>query len=251
MTDLLKPFKQPGKGLNLYGPQAKGAARWIRWGDADYLAARLLFLIDLITQATALSTTAIEKYLKAVCCFYGIKVPKGSKGHDVEHIYSSIKASSKTNTLALNEDYLRLLTKAYRVRYPDDLEDGFCIALNRAKMLSQLDRSVLEITRRFHDVPSDPSFPMALETAVQKADKRYLDENVAMDPTKAADLFTKPSWCVELRKYSDEVMESVYRVTHIDDDLVFPDCVIAAEKSKETNWETVFKPLADVPVQHR
>jgi len=249
VTDLLKPFKQPGKAKWIYGPQATEVGRWIRWGDADYLAARLLFLINLIVQATALSTTAIEKYLKAVCCFYSIKVPKGSKGHDVDYIYSVIKASAKTNTLALNEDYLRLLKKAYRVRYPDDLEDGFCIALNQAKMLSQLDRSVLEITRRFHDVTRDSGFPMALETAVHKNDKRYLDENVAMNPTKSADLFTKPSWCLELRKYSDDVLESLYRVTHIDDDLVFPEFVITTDKSKETNWEPVFKPLADPPVQ--
>src|ERR1700691_2434993 len=119
MTDLLEPVKQPGKGFTSPpGEQAKQIARWLRWADADYIAARLLFLIDHIIQASTLSTTAIEKYLKAVCCAYNIDTPKGAKGHDVFEIYSTIKKSSSTNKLSLNEDYLKLLRKAYRARYP-------------------------------------------------------------------------------------------------------------------------------------
>jgi len=68
-------------------PTATEVGRWIRWGDADYLAARLLFLINLIVQATALSTTAIEKYLKAVCCFYSIKVPKEVRATTLTHLF--------------------------------------------------------------------------------------------------------------------------------------------------------------------
>jgi HEPN domain-containing protein len=201
MTDLLEPFKQSGKGLTIPpSEKAKEIARWLRWADADYVAARLLFLIDLIIQATALSTTAIEKYLKAICCVYNIQWPKGAKGHNVFEIYSTIKKSASSNKLRLNEDYLRLLNKAYRVRYPDDLESGFCIALNTAKMLSQLDRSVLEITRRFRSDPGDPNTVIGLELDLQESDKRYIDDNVAVDPSKAAAFFGRPSWCLEVRK---------------------------------------------------
>jgi HEPN domain-containing protein len=243
MADPSNLFKQPGKGVTIPpGEQAKQVARWLRWADADYVAARLLFLIDHIIQATTLSTTAIEKYLKAVCCFYNIKVPRGVKGHDVFEIYSAIKASSSTNKLSLNEDYLRLLRKAYRARYPDDLERGFCLALSTAKILSQLDRSALEITRRFRSEPADPNSLIGLELALQKNDKRYLDDNVAIDPSKAAAFFAKPSWCLEIRRYSDAMSETLYRVQHIDDDLLFPDCTMDENEKSDAPLDTIFKP---------
>jgi HEPN domain-containing protein len=246
MTDLLEPFKQPGTGFTVPpGEQAKQIARWLRWADADYLAARLLFLINLIIQATTLSTTAIEKYLKAVCCAYQIKTPKGAKGHDVFEIYSTIKASSPTNKLSLNEDYLRLLSKAYRARYPDDLEKGFCLALSTAKMLSQLDRSVLEVHRRFRSNPTDKNSVIGLERGLQKTDPRYVDDNVAIDPSKAAAFFARPSWCLEIRRYSDLMSERVYQVTSVTDDLVFPDCIMDANTEEQDEWKPVFKPLVN------
>jgi HEPN domain-containing protein len=242
-TDLSWPFKRPGEGVTIpFGEKAKEIARWIRWGDSDYLAARLLFMINLILQATTLSTTAIEKYVKAVCCFYNVKVPRGAKGHDVREIYSAIKAAS-TNKLSLNEEYLSLLTKTYRARYPDDLESGFCIALSSAKMLAQLDRSVLEITARFRPDSSDPNARMALDHALQIKDPRFLDANVAIDPSKAGELFGNPSWCFEIRRYSDVMSEYIYRVASVTDDLAFSVCSLPGDaKESDTPWESIFKP---------
>lgn len=241
MSDLSAPFRRPIKGITIDGQQSKEVARWIKWADADYLAARLLFMIDLIIQATALSNTAIEKYLKAVCCFYNIKIPKGYKGHDVAEIYAAIKATAASNKLDLNVNYLKLLKTAYAARYPDDLPDGFCIALSTVKMLTQLDRSVVEITARFRRVSEeDDPLPMTLDEAVQKKDRRYVDLNVGLNPALASSLYSQPSWCFEMRKHDNSFFESIYRVPSLSDDGLFPSC---APVTAEEKWETAFKPV--------
>jgi HEPN domain-containing protein len=94
---------------------------WIRWADADYLSARLLLLQGLLVQGAALANTAIEKYLKAVFCHAQVKIPHG---HAIDALYAKVKAIGPTN-LDLNESFLRLLRKAYKLRYPDDLNKVF------------------------------------------------------------------------------------------------------------------------------
>lgn len=43
--------------------------RWLEWAGNDYIAARLLFLNNLLVQGSGLSNTTIEKYLKTLYFF--------------------------------------------------------------------------------------------------------------------------------------------------------------------------------------
>jgi HEPN domain-containing protein len=146
------------------GKQADQTLMWIRWVDADYLGARLLLVEGLLIQGTVLANTAIEKYLKAICSYANIAIP-GS--HDVATLYANIKHKTPTN-LDLIPGFLRLLRKAYRLRYPDDPNEGFNIVLNQAKILCQLDRSVFELVKRFVMSVHGKTIPTVLEEAILK-----------------------------------------------------------------------------------
>ncbi len=141
------------------GNQAVEALMWITWANTDYRAARLLLLNDMTVQGTALANTAVEKYLKAVFAHVGLPIPRQ---HHVDKLYERIHAIPKSE-LSLNMGFLQLLRKAYKLRYFDDLPEGFNIALSQAKILAQLDRSVLAITNRFKIVWEGKEIPMVLE----------------------------------------------------------------------------------------
>jgi HEPN domain-containing protein len=225
------------------GKQAAETLMWIRWAEADYLGARMLLLIDLLLQGTALSNTAIEKYLKGVCCHSGSKIPHN---HNVDKLYTAIKSQNAKHELDLNMDYLEVLSKAYKLRYPDELKDGFNISLNQAKLLAQLDRSVQEITKRFRIENVGKPVLMVLDEAKQKNDVRYLDRNVAVDPAKAsALLFSGPSRCYDLRNHQGSIMEALYTSASVKDDLVFnaPGMVPDLKNPKSFN-------LAYLPIQN-
>src|ERR1035437_6467092 len=122
------------------GAQVQMIIEWLSWADKDYIAARRLLLDGFLVQGASLANTAIEKYLKASIVCQGKKV---KHGHDPLTIYMQMKADS---TLQLDQDFLALLAKAYKMRYPDDLSAGYNIALSQALILDALDQSVKLIT---------------------------------------------------------------------------------------------------------
>jgi len=129
------------------GQTARNTAQWLRWADQDYLAARTLLLKGLIVQGCGLSNTAIEKYLKTLFVLKGLRVPKGRDGHDVPVLNEGLIGAGVD--LALNKEFLKILAKSYRLRYPDDLEVGFNIVLEQTKIIAELDKTVHEIRKGF------------------------------------------------------------------------------------------------------
>jgi HEPN domain-containing protein len=201
----------------LIAGEALETAHWIRWADSDYLAARLLLMNGAIPQGAALANTAIEKYLKAISVVAGLKVPRT---HDVLDLYKTLLKTEPT-TLDLNNEFLKVLRKAYLLRYPDELEDGFNISMNAIKILAQTDRSVHEITRRFVLLKKDKRLPMVLEQAVKDKESSFLMGNVAVFPENTAELFKQRSKSFDLRKHRGTTLEAVYVSEYSVDDLKF------------------------------
>jgi HEPN domain-containing protein len=126
------------------GERAQLALIWLNWADNDYIAARLLLRQGLLTQGTTLANTALEKYFKTLFVVLNKKVPHG---HDITILYQQI--CKEITSLKLDEEYLSLLFKAYKLRYPDDLKPHFNIVINSVSMLTELDRCVFEIRKGF------------------------------------------------------------------------------------------------------
>lgn len=112
------------------GKDAESALTWLGWADDDYLAARTLLLENLLIQGAASSNTAIAKYLKTLLVLQHRSIPRS---HNIVSLYKDVRNAGIP--LNLNEQYLELLVKTYKLRYPDDLEVGFSAALVQTKML--------------------------------------------------------------------------------------------------------------------
>ena len=196
------------------GDPVKETVLWLRWADTDYRSARLLLLQGLLVQGAAFCNTAIEKYLKSLFAHRGQPIPHS---HQVAKLYALIKKQTGSD-LDLNESYLRLLEKAYKLRYPDDATDGFNIALNQVRLLADLDRTVKKIIERFKVVTTDGTkIRLILEHATQDKDAAILTNNVALDPSLGSGLFSSQSHSYDFRSHRGRTYETNYVSTAVSD----------------------------------
>jgi hypothetical protein len=187
---------------------------FIKWGRADYIAARTLLLSGLLVQGAGLANTAIEKFLKAQCVQMGVA---SGKTHDVGTLYTLVR--SQAAAFALNEGFLRAINKAYQFRYPDDLEIGFNISLNQAKLLAELDRSIFEIANRFQFRDNDRV--LLIDQSALKKEPRYEERNIVANPAEKNLLFDQPSQSYDFRNMVPIFFEANYLSPSVPDDGYF------------------------------
>ena len=193
-------------------PKGFEILQWLSWADRDYVAARQLLIAGLLVQGTALATTAMEKYLKAIFVHATLKVPRSHKPSD---LYFQIK---NLGTLSLNEGFLRVITKGYELRYPDDLQPGFNISLNQALLLIALDQAILEVLQRFKFEKDGKQVPLLVERAISENDRRVLDGNAALGTVAKSQLLENPSYCFEFRVLiNGAVMEAHYVTAKVEE----------------------------------
>lgn len=176
------------------GDQALKILHWLTWADNDYLAARKLLLDGLLVQAASLANTSIEKYLKALLVFQNKKVVRG---HNPLAIYKEVK---KCSTLQLDEAFLGLLEKAYAMRYPDDLEEGYNIVLSQTLILDALDQTVKSITDRIAmKNNSGETAKRKLALLIERRDSQLFSMNTALGIITKDALLAQPSLVFECR----------------------------------------------------
>lgn len=100
---------------------------FLRDAFTDYVAARVLFLSRLPQQGATLSSTAIEKCIKAVMAFQGNE----SHGHLKAAHWNFLKSFDKSVFGKIDDDFLRLNQRAYSLRYTDDLPVDFNLVIAR------------------------------------------------------------------------------------------------------------------------
>ena len=154
-------------------PDRTRATRWfLHDAFTDYVAARTLLLADLPKQASILSSTAIEKCVKAVLAFRG----NASWGHlNVAH-WNVLKSDSKCGHL-LNRDFVELNERAYSLRYTDKLPVGFNLVIASREFLAEMDHTVLTILSCFKIDEGSRRRLTGYEIAIRKGDERLIAEN--------------------------------------------------------------------------
>lgn len=196
------------------GNDATLTLKWLNWADTDYIAARQLLRSGRIVPGTALANTAIEKYLKTLFIMFGETIPRS---HDVRELYTKI--SPKLERFKLNEDFLELLYKAYKLRYPDDLELGYNICLSFVKILTELDFSVFEIRKGFNFKSSRGAVTTPLDCFIEEKSVQLLDKNCYFGNYSRKDFFAETTDLYELRVMSDgNLMEITYLSKDVEDD---------------------------------
>lgn len=204
------------KNIHSEGQQAKNSLQWMNWADNEYVAARQLLLSNFLVQGSVLANMAIEKYFKALFIILDLDIPKGSKGHNICDLYDEIKKQGIK--CDISEEYLELLFKAYRLRYPDDLKEGFNIALNGTKLLAEFDHTVYEIRKGFVFNNSSKRIITRVEQFLNEENYTLLDKNCYFGNYSRENFFEENCRCYELRVIKGEVFEATYMTTGIDDD---------------------------------
>ena len=194
------------------GKTAIDTVMWVGWADQDYFGARALLLTGLVVQGAVLACTSIEKYLKAVCAISGI--PCQNVGHDISRLNGML--TKQAIPQGLDVQFLRYLSKAYKLRYPNDLNPGFNIALNSISTLVQLDLTVSHIRQRFTFQKNGKTVSTKFDEALKRGAQELVVKNCALGGISKAALFGEPSWSYDLRILEDgTVMEAAYAVERI------------------------------------
>jgi HEPN domain-containing protein len=195
------------------GPPALQAVHFLGWADEDYICARTLLIGGFLVQGAVLSNTAIEKYLKAVMLVKGDKI---MKTHSVIRLYDRLKGNGFA---PLHEGYLRALGKAYKMRYPDDLERNFNLGLCQSQLLAELDASVHMVRSGFGLQLNDRTpIKTSFDDLLEKRDPRLVDRNHAFAEYPRGDLFREPVPCYDIRVMPDGTIFQILYVAQSKDD---------------------------------
>jgi HEPN domain-containing protein len=178
----------------------KNILHWLGLADEDYLAARLLILKGFLKQGVILSNTAIEKYLKTFLFYHGETNPWG---HDTLAIYNSIH-NYADKISSINKGFITFLSKAYLLRYTDELPNQYNIHLDQIKILVELDRTVYAIRKNFK-FENGEGKPVStrLDFLIENKDYVLLEKNSCFGNYDQVALFKEKSQWLSLLVYGD------------------------------------------------
>lgn len=192
---------------------------WLGWADKDYVAARRLLLNAYLPQGAALANTALEKYLKTLLLLVGHKIPRS---HDIVSLCEFL-ASPLPSLNTVDGNFLKLLSKAYRLRYPDNLEIGFSISLAQPKLLVELDKTVHHIRKGFKfERSSGRPIQTWIDRLIETSDLDLLDKNCYFSNAQRAAVFNQLPNFYEMRVVAEENILEAYYQANIPDDEDFP-----------------------------
>jgi len=205
------------KEISQSGENATLSLQWLNWADTDYIAARQLLRSGRIVPAVSLANTSIEKYLKCLHILLGKKVPHG---HNIPHLYKGI--SSEISRLNLNSEFLNLLYKAYKLRYPDELEKGYNISLCVTKIMTELDFTVFEIRKGFKFKKEQGEVITPFDQFIDGNSEQLLDKNCYFGSQSREEFFKEVSCVYECRILPNgNLMEVTYLSDDVKDDREF------------------------------
>lgn len=162
----------------------------------DYVASRVLFLSQLPQQAAILSSTALEKSLKAILAFQG----NASHGHLKKAHWNGVRNFDTDLFNQLDQGFLELNRKAYLLRYTDDLPHGFNLVVASREFLAELDRTMTAIHGGISLEESGAPRQTRYHHLIEAKDPRLLSENHVFSGTSAQQFVSaEPQFIYEVR----------------------------------------------------
>lgn len=174
----------------------------------DYLAARVLLLSRLPQQASVLSSTAIEKYFKAILAFRGNE----SHGHLKSAHWKTVRNFDPRLFGDLDLNFIELNRKCYRLRYTDDIPVGFNLVIATREFLAELDHTTLAVQRSFvikeNGVPQKTDFDSFFAS---RDERLWSDNHVLLGIDKAHFIYQAPQFVYEMRNDTARgILEATY-----------------------------------------
>jgi HEPN domain-containing protein len=123
---------------------------FLKVGYDDYLSARILINHKLLLQGTILANTSIEKYLKAILIFKGVKLT-GKENHMTTILLEKLIGFDNKLYSQIDKSFIELLEKSYKLRYIDDkVPKGYKISIGRRDLLTNLDYTVSLLANKLY-----------------------------------------------------------------------------------------------------
>lgn len=194
--------------------------RFLLDSAADYVASRTLLLNLLPQQGAILSSTAIEKALKAILAFHGNECT----GHLQKAHWNAAKNLAPTTYAQLNQDFLKLNQHVYALRYTDSLPKGYNAVIASREFLWELDKTILAIHRSFQLNQSDGVRRLrVIESLAESNDGRILTDNHFLGAAHGTPFdYSIPQFIYEVRNHGQVgFMEVTYWSKSTPDDLSF------------------------------
>ena len=119
----------------------KRILNFLSLGYSDYIAARNLLLSGLPLQGAILGSTAVEKHIKAILAVRG----ENAKGHLKKSHIKSLNNYLPELLQKTNPEFLEFLQKCYQLRYTDNLQPNFNIAIYARETLAELDETIFNL----------------------------------------------------------------------------------------------------------
>ena len=188
----------------------------------DYLAARTLLINRLLIQGCIMANTAIEKYFKGMIAMLDEPIPRH---HDIATNKFRNTLQNKYPSLfkQINLDFVTFLSKSYRLRYYDEVEDDFSLAIVRGKTLAELDYTVSKIEEGFEiKVPGLQDNPNKYRADKSARNPLLWQYHYLLNAGSKSAFIEQQDWVYEFRKGSPfGIMEVLYQTDFVKDDGIF------------------------------
>lgn len=180
-------------------PQRTRKARaFLRDGFSDYVAARVLLLANLPYQGAVLSSTAIEKSIKAILALRGKEKRRHLKLTDWE----TLKDFDANVGQFIDRDFIELNSKVYRLRYSDSVAPDFNLVIASREFLAEMDQCVSTITSTIKVDENGKRQKTPFQYAAEAGDIRVLaDNHMISGPRKEIFIYQKPQFIYEVRRH--------------------------------------------------
>lgn len=155
---------------------------FINFSFHDYIGARTLLRNHLPTQGAILGITALEKLFKAVCLLFDESiVVSGGSGHALSEMVRKINRHNSDLIEKGDEDFIKYIENAYKLRYPDNIIPSFKIFLPSLRILENIDRIFCRINEAEPIKTLNPSKKM-YDVVKRNGMPDLIEFNVHFDP---------------------------------------------------------------------
>jgi hypothetical protein len=207
----------------------------------DYIAARVLFCGRLPLQAAVLSSTAIEKYFKAIMEFRGSR----SRGHLKTAQMNSVRNFDVPLFSTFNKEFLTLLQRCYRLRYTDDLPRDFNVVVATREFLAELDFMASSLHSKFRLQRGDTVLSLLYDRMLATRDERLVSEHhVLAGQDRNTFIAAAPQLVYEVRNLPKRrLMEALYFAKPKSSDGRFLRPALTPKDASEMQINLAFEPL--------
>lgn len=205
------------------------ASTLVELGYRDYIAARFLLNNQFIIQGITLSSSAVEKYIKALIVLTSNEVVW--YGYHLDN-FNKLKGILERNRFDVTKNwdpvFLGILENAYKIRYYDRLKETIRIGFYLNQFIGELDDTVHSIEKLSHG--------MSYNRAIQNKDQHLYENNFILNKLNKKEYMERPDTAFSVRIQIGPVSHHEYTVVGRDISNKYEGHISVFSDPFEINW---------------